>query len=550
MPRTITSATTLDGLKHEAKQWLKALRAGDPGARARLRAAHPSAPDDAGLRQVQHGLAREFGFASWAHLKRALALARAALDAARPPLTIVGDASSTAVDRVRALLSAADAGDAAAVAAVLEREPALIDVRGTLVGHTGLRTALHFGVAHEAVVRVLLERGADPNVRDEGDNAFPLHFAAENQDLPVIRLLVEHGAEMIGEGDEHELGILGWATCWDSITVQPEVLDYLLAHGARHHVCSAVAVGDVAALRGAVAADPRELARVMDGTNRRRTPLHLAVVKQQPAALDALLELGADTEAVDAAGLTPLDQAALAGETAMAARLMAHGAVLRLPAAVALGRAGDVERLVRAEPGALGPDGRWRTLMIRAAERGSGDLIETLVRLGASVDAIDDAETAVDNTGGYTALHAAAWRGNVSAIDALLRLGANPRIRDHKYCATAAGWADYAGRHTARDRILQADIDIFDAITFELADRVHALLDADPALLERPFGEHPGADMPWCTPLAAAALSDKPSMVRLLLARGAKRITSPDGRPLLELVHDRGLLRVAAELQS
>ena len=69
MSRALTSATTLDQLKREAKQWLKALRTGDPEARARLLRAHPGAPPDAGLRHVQHALAREFGFASWARLK-------------------------------------------------------------------------------------------------------------------------------------------------------------------------------------------------------------------------------------------------------------------------------------------------------------------------------------------------------------------------------------------------------------------------------------------------------------------------------------------------
>ena len=71
MSRALTSATTLDQLKREAKQWLKALRTGDPEARARLLRAHPGAPPDAGLRHVQHALAREFGFASWARLKAA-----------------------------------------------------------------------------------------------------------------------------------------------------------------------------------------------------------------------------------------------------------------------------------------------------------------------------------------------------------------------------------------------------------------------------------------------------------------------------------------------
>src|ERR1039458_9285683 len=71
--------------------------------------------------------------------------------------------------------------------------------------------------------RVLEEaRDANPNIRCEGDNAYPLHFAVEKHRLPIIRLLVEHGADTIGEGDYHELGVIGWATAWDYIQPNPE----------------------------------------------------------------------------------------------------------------------------------------------------------------------------------------------------------------------------------------------------------------------------------------------------------------------------------------
>ena len=374
MSRALTSATTLNQLKREAKQWLKALRTGDPEARARLLRAHPGAPPDAGLRHVQHALAREFGFASWARLKAvAPATGAAAPDAAHD-----ADAGESTL---HGILAAADAGDVVRLTALLDAHPELVSERGTLPGHTGLRTALHFGVAHEPVVRLLLERGADANVRDEGDNAYPLHFAAENQDLPVIRLLLEHGADPIGTGDDHELEVIGWATCWDYVTVQPDVLAFLLAHGARHQLFSATAVGDVDAVRAAAAADPASLARVMDRTNRRRTALHLAVVKRQPAALRALLALGADPEAHDQSGLTALDQAALAGEQALSDILIAHGAAVGLPAAVALGRAADLDRLLAADPGCLAPGARWGTLIVRAAERAPGHVIETLVAM-------------------------------------------------------------------------------------------------------------------------------------------------------------------------
>jgi hypothetical protein len=72
MPRQITPSTSLTTLRREAKRWLRALRSGDAGARTRLEAAYPSAPAMPVLRDVQHALAREYGFESWVALREAL----------------------------------------------------------------------------------------------------------------------------------------------------------------------------------------------------------------------------------------------------------------------------------------------------------------------------------------------------------------------------------------------------------------------------------------------------------------------------------------------
>lgn len=73
MPRQFSPRTTLDSLKKEARQWLKALRAGDADARTRLGRALPEPPDAPTLRDVQHALAREHGAAGWTALKDRLA---------------------------------------------------------------------------------------------------------------------------------------------------------------------------------------------------------------------------------------------------------------------------------------------------------------------------------------------------------------------------------------------------------------------------------------------------------------------------------------------
>jgi len=83
MNRTLTAESSLENLRKEAKRWLKAIRAGDAHALQRLRRAYPGAPEQPGLRDVQHALAREHGVDSWVALKielSAIGLASAGRD--------------------------------------------------------------------------------------------------------------------------------------------------------------------------------------------------------------------------------------------------------------------------------------------------------------------------------------------------------------------------------------------------------------------------------------------------------------------------------------
>ena len=537
---------SLEQLKKQAKSILKGRQAGDSHIIQRIHEHHPrwrKASDDAirsadfNLSDAQLVIANEYGFETWAKLKT---------------YVLLHEAAPSKEEAVKALRAMAGRGDLEGLAEMLDAHPDLINQRGG----EGSRTALHSAVfgAQEAAVKFLLERGADPNIRCEGDYAFPLHFAAEKLHFPIIRLLIEHGADPNGEGDYHELGVIGWATAWDYIQAKPEIVDYLVAHGAQHNIFSAVAMGAVETIRNLVAQSPSDLERRMDLVSKRRHPLHLAVVKKQRESLITLLDLGAHMEAVDEAGFTPLDQAALREEIAIAQLLLDRGAQVRLPAVIALQRTRDINRLLRDDPGCLQPGNRWGNLIVRASEQSSGAVVESLIRAGASVNVRDNPKTAVDCTSGYTPLHAAAFRGNTSAVSVLLKHGASVIAREEKYRGTPAGWANYAGHTEARDLILQGPVDLMEAVEYGLTKRILAILAEDPAQLNRPFRNYPLFPLyaeGWYTPLVFAVVQGRVESVRTLLSQGADAtIRTPDSRTLYEFAREKGQEEIAALLKE
>jgi ankyrin repeat protein len=274
---------SLEYLRKLAKDRLRDLRGIDPRAR---------------LADAQHAVARDHGFRSWRALK--------------------AEVERRGTSSRDAFLAACAAGDRAAMQNLLDRAPELANAR-TDDG----ATALHLALPHPDGIRLLLERGADPNARDAGDNALPLHFAAAGAPIETVLLLIRAGSDVHGPGDAHALDVIGWAACFAE--PRRDVIDLLLAHGARHHVFSAVAIGDHEALRAA-AADRDGLRRRLGRSEQEQAALHYCIAPpdglvgglfrtgEHYRTLDLLVELGADLEARDLAGRTPLAIAMLRGD--------------------------------------------------------------------------------------------------------------------------------------------------------------------------------------------------------------------------------------------
>jgi hypothetical protein len=197
MPKALPPQPHIDWLKKTAKERLATLREHDPKAK---------------LHEAQLAVANEYGFSSWRALKAQV------------------DASSLDGQ----IIAAAKEGRAHDLDRLLTVHPRKI----TITGSAWNRPLLHIAAAegHLDCVDVLLRHGFDIATLDAFDSATALHWAAQYGSLDIVRRLIEAGADIDGEGDEHRIGTLGWATCFKR--VRSEVADFLLARGAKPTIFS------------------------------------------------------------------------------------------------------------------------------------------------------------------------------------------------------------------------------------------------------------------------------------------------------------------------
>jgi hypothetical protein len=179
-------------------------------------------------------------------------------------------------------------------------------------------------VERSASVRWLIEHGADPKLSwgELGDTA--LHFAAQRWDVPMVELLVHHGADI------HQRRADGrTAHTLAALHGNEPVAAWLLVHGAKDE-CTPLEKFVSACARGDGVHASEWLTAQPDLRNELSLEHHLlthgAAEGGKLAVLETMLNCGFDPNAKDKDQVTPLHRAAMAGCGEAVRVLLAHGA--------------------------------------------------------------------------------------------------------------------------------------------------------------------------------------------------------------------------------
>ena len=191
---------------------------------------------------------------------------------------------------------------------------------------------------HEAIVRLLLDRGAEPNAFGHMGQT-PLHLAAKEGHCEVVQLLLKYGADPRATDKEgrtplHEVSRTNSRFPTASVRYE-QTVKLLLNRGADPNAGDGngvTALHEAAAVQGNIGAVQQMLIHGADPNScdcAGQTPLHASVSNgwwQHAGIVRSLLDHGADPNVMDRAGQCPLHVAARNPQMDVVELLLCRGA--------------------------------------------------------------------------------------------------------------------------------------------------------------------------------------------------------------------------------
>jgi len=336
--------------------------------------------------------------------------------------------------------------DIPAAQRALKTDPTLInavqDTKFRKPSATDGFTPLHYAIYFEKpkVAEFLIDNGADINAPVSNTKSrTPLRLAAENGNEAIVKLLLDHKADLIAKAVFPDITPLDEAL----LRNHPKAAQLLISKSAPIDFFAAVALGRTDYLARELQRDPT-LARAGEKT---ASPLHFAVAGNQKAVADLLLKSGADINAPapELGQRSPLHLAVLHNQSDLVTFLLANKAsplvvdsYNETPLHIA-STAPIADVLLKAGADANATDVAGYAPLHHAVERGLPDVIKVLLANKADINApVKPAmlpgmpagnshfQHATDNT----PLHIAAMTGQTQIVQLLASSGADLAARN------------------------------------------------------------------------------------------------------------------------